>query len=667
VLVAGAPGVERAYVFERANAGAAWSLAKALVSSEHAVTQRGSAAFTTQASFGASVALQAPDTIVVGAPTANALGGSGVIGATNEQLDTRAAQGAVFVFVRRSDTGVWTEHAVLRAADAEPGIRFGHAVAFADDQLLVGAPGSRARPRTTWDFETGTLAGWTATGTAFNTQPTYGDNTAARPVYSRTVPAGAAAPQDDPLMSTLFTDIPGASEYAGLRGTYWIGTYENRPTAGDAPGGVQGDSPMGTLESDPFRVDGDWIAFLVGGGCRITDTYVELLVDGGLVNGFDAIETALPNVGQTVGGNSRSRTGARVKRTTGRCEETMRRVVWDVRLYRGLNARIRIVDGSSADWGHIAVDDIRFGWAQGGALAGAGGSCDLGQCGSDAGPAAGAVYAFRRRHATASVVKAFRTIYEPCQQSCGPLGCVVSLVGLGRWTCVWEEQQKLVAADRRARDAFGTTLAWDAATGVALVGAPGGRAADMFNRDASLQFFAARDRSAGDDEGDFAAGATYVFQRTAEARDGVGLLLSAPLWALTEDFRVQAPDKAERALYGLSVALSGVNALVAAPQSSAMAVLGGAVYMLGLGVVQAYFAQDQFVTVEPSGGVAGNSFFDVEVRRTGSLAAALSVEYATSDVSAVGVSNARWLACLAMVGGLRGAAGCGDYVQTSGQ
>ena len=43
-------------------------------------------------------------------------------------------------------------------------------------------------------FETGTLAGWTATGTAFSHQPTYGINTMHRSVYSRVVGTGAPVP-----------------------------------------------------------------------------------------------------------------------------------------------------------------------------------------------------------------------------------------------------------------------------------------------------------------------------------------------------------------------------------------------------------------------------------------------------------------------------------------
>jgi hypothetical protein len=42
------------------------------------------------------------------------------------------------------------------------------------------------------------------------------------------------------------------------------------------------------------------------------------------------------------------------------------------------------------------------------------------------------------------------------------------------------------------------------------------------------------------------------------------------------------------------------------------------------------------------------------------------VEYATSDLTARGVDEAQYQACLGISPGLRAAAGCGDYLHTSG-
>jgi hypothetical protein len=38
---------------------------------------------------------------------------------------------------------------------------------------------------------------------------------------------------------------------------------------------AQGDLPVGTLVSDPFKIDGTKISFLVGGGCNILEECVE--------------------------------------------------------------------------------------------------------------------------------------------------------------------------------------------------------------------------------------------------------------------------------------------------------------------------------------------------------------------------------------------------------
>jgi putative membrane-bound dehydrogenase-like protein len=103
-----------------------------------------------------------------------------------------------------------------------------------DDGLApAGADGSPLN----LDFETGTLKGWTAAGTAFEKQPVKGDTVAAR--------------RGDMKSQHL--------------GDYWVGTYE-----------VAGDAATGTLTSDPFKVTQRWASFRVSGGAHPT-TCVEIL------------------------------------------------------------------------------------------------------------------------------------------------------------------------------------------------------------------------------------------------------------------------------------------------------------------------------------------------------------------------------------------------------
>jgi hypothetical protein len=149
------------------------------------------------------------------------------------------------------------------------------------------------------DFERGTLKGWTAEGSAFAYQPVEGPPEA----YAR---------------------MPGQ------QGRYWIGTYDRRrdTIAGDR---VQGDRPQGTLVSPPFRIDGDRINFLVGGGAGSSKVSVVLEVDG-----------------------------RRVHRAAGRNSERMRTVTWTTPAYRGRTARIVITDASSAGWGHINADGFCY-------------------------------------------------------------------------------------------------------------------------------------------------------------------------------------------------------------------------------------------------------------------------------------------------------------------
>ena len=102
-----------------------------------------------------------------------------------------------------------------------------------------------------FDFERGNLYGWKKSGTAFNFQPTYGDNPKAR-----------------------------RSQPARQQGRWWIGTYEKRPNPRVRAGSIQGDRPTGTLTSLRFKIVGPYINFLIGGGCNINYNRVELVING---------------------------------------------------------------------------------------------------------------------------------------------------------------------------------------------------------------------------------------------------------------------------------------------------------------------------------------------------------------------------------------------------
>jgi hypothetical protein len=150
------------------------------------------------------------------------------------------------------------------------------------------------------DFELG-LEHWHATGDAFTDQPTCGDNPYARGV-----------------------------EPALQHGSYWIGTFDRRPSPTSPSGAVRGNEATGTLESDPFPLRGRALSFLVGGG-DLPGTRVDLVVDGKVV------------------------ATARGART-----DTLRRVEIDIRPWAGKPGIVRIVDQERGPWGVIDVDDFRL-------------------------------------------------------------------------------------------------------------------------------------------------------------------------------------------------------------------------------------------------------------------------------------------------------------------
>jgi non-lysosomal glucosylceramidase len=91
-----------------------------------------------------------------------------------------------------------------------------------------------------------------------------------------------------------------------------------------------GDDPTGRLTSQPFTIERDYIRFLVGGGAHRT-TQIRLIIDG------KAVQAA-----------------------SGRDEERLLPVSWNVRQYQGQTARLEIVDEQQGPWGHINVDQIEF-------------------------------------------------------------------------------------------------------------------------------------------------------------------------------------------------------------------------------------------------------------------------------------------------------------------
>ena len=163
---------------------------------------------------------------------------------------------------------------------------------------------------TVFDFENHDLSQWHLSGTAFNNQPTYGDNPTAR----------------------------RRGQPANQQGDYWIGTVENRPSPSDQPGLIQGDGPQGSMTSSEFPIIRKNLVFLIGSGCDSNNfdrkVHAQLLIDGNVV--LEATPTA--------------------------CTETMSEMSWNVTDYAMQNvqtAQLRLVDNSSIGWGHINFDYLR--------------------------------------------------------------------------------------------------------------------------------------------------------------------------------------------------------------------------------------------------------------------------------------------------------------------
>jgi sucrose-6-phosphate hydrolase SacC (GH32 family) len=141
------------------------------------------------------------------------------------------------------------------------------------------------------DFEKAAYAPWTVTGEAFGPGPARGT-------------------------------LPNQMHVDGFRGKGLANSFFN------------GDDTTGTLTSPAFRIERNYIAFLIGGGKSREQLALQLVVDGKVV---------------------RSATGPNDKPGG---SETLTQDFWDVSEFAGRAAVLRIVDAATGGWGHINVDHI---------------------------------------------------------------------------------------------------------------------------------------------------------------------------------------------------------------------------------------------------------------------------------------------------------------------
>lgn len=164
---------------------------------------------------------------------------------------------------------------------------------------------------TIFDFEDHDLSNWTLSRTAFNNQPTYGDNPSVRFKGN------------------------GRNEPSNHRGDWWIGTFENRPSSSHRAGEKQGDDPQGSMTSPSFLIDTNFLTFLIGAGCQNFETRAELIVDGDVIFKTKA------------------------EKGSEDCIETMYEKSWNVSRFTGSRAQLRLIDHSSEGWGHINFDHLQ--------------------------------------------------------------------------------------------------------------------------------------------------------------------------------------------------------------------------------------------------------------------------------------------------------------------
>merc|ERR1711988_257969 len=427
------------------------------------------------------------------------------------------------------------------------------------------------------------------------------------------------------------------------------------PDSAYTQGDTQGDEPIGTLTSEVFIIRGNSITFLIGGGCDIYSVYVELLIDG-----FS------------------------MAKHTGKCTEKMDRVEYDTSLFHERAAQIRIVDNAGGAWGHINCDDFQFSWDV------RGGQTLLGNQAYNIGgltetPRTGVVHSFHLTQYDTSIS------FDLCEGN--------------KFNCVWTEEAKLIASDKRNHTMFGSSLSVNDEAGIIVVGSPFSEYTGFYKEAPTLypylnetsgaadvtvvsfpvdsQFmasFLSKDTMTAESSGaygvwymqrhqgaeDFSyayeeAGAAYVFTKEHAVASATGIDVPQR-WSLTEKVKLQAPNAVARDYFGSSVAISGSTVAVGAIGDDGGQPDAGAVHMYNAAFSAAYFSSLQYSALEGT-----DTDVTIYVSRDPDVySGEIVLEYATSDLTATGVDATKFAACQALAATLRGPANCGDYEQTTG-
>lgn len=138
------------------------------------------------------------------------------------------------------------------------------------------------------DFESGTFDKWLVEGDAFGSAPAKGT-------------------------------LPNQQEVSGYEGRFLANSFNG------------GDNTVGSLTSEEFIIERDYINFLIGGGMH-QDTYIALMIENKIVYASQAINEG----------------------------EQLQWLSWDVKELKDKKARIKIVDKQKGGWGHILIDRIEM-------------------------------------------------------------------------------------------------------------------------------------------------------------------------------------------------------------------------------------------------------------------------------------------------------------------